>query len=353
MKILFTGARAPATLELVRNFGKNGWTVHAADSLTPALSEFSKYTNFFHRINSPRHNESLFVADLIEIINVNKIDVLFPTCEETFWISKNKNKILAGCNTQIICDDIEKLSLLHNKYRFMEFVKTEGILSPETFLYGGENILNKKAVIKPVFSRFGEDVIIAGEMEGDNRSKGQHILQEFIEGENVCSYGFADNGILKFNVCYKSPFKTQKPFTAFEPFACEAINETVSKIVQVLNFTGNISFDFRKKDEQYYIIECNPRITSGIHIIRENHFAEVFFNAYETILTCKVQLFIPTLMTNYRLTVYKDIVFDLHDIKPFMKQLSCLLKIYSTARKHKVSLTKATVFDIEWNGESI
>ena len=181
MKILFTGGRAPATLELVRNFGQNGWDVYVADSISPVLSEFSKYTKSFYKISSPRHTEPLFVADLIEIINANKIDILLPTCEEIFWISKNKKEILDNCNVRIICDDIEKLSLLHNKYRFIEFVKAEGILSPETFIYDGKNNFIKKFVIKPVFCRFGEDVIIAGGTEEIDYSRGQYILQEFIE----------------------------------------------------------------------------------------------------------------------------------------------------------------------------
>ena len=353
MKILFTGGRAPATLELVRNFGRSGWEVHVADSLTPVLSQFSKYANSFHHINSPHFAEPLFVADLIKIINVYKIDILFPTCEEIFWIAKNKKKILNSCSVRIICDDMEKLSLLHNKHRFMEFARAEGILTPETVIYEGKNILRKKAVIKPIFSRFGEDVAIIESSEENNCCKNGHILQEFIEGENVCSYGFADNGILKFNICYKSPFKTHQAFTAFVPFECDAINKVVTQIMKKLNFTGNISFDFIEKEEQYYIIECNPRITSGIHIICKNDFARLFFNDYDTLLRQKTQLLIPTLITKLKFLFYKDVVFDLHDSNPFFKQISCLKMFDSIAKKNKISLTKATVIDIEWNGEDV
>ena len=354
MKILFTGGRAPATLELVRNFGQNGWEVHVADSITPAISAFSRYANY-HLVNPPRHEEALFVRDLIEIINANKIDILFPTCEEIFWIARNKKILNENCNASVICDDMEKLSLLHNKYRFIEFAKEEGIPSPHTVIYDGRNNFSKKSVIKPVFSRFGEDVIIVepqGKLPQGDYKQRPFVLQEFIEGEGVCSYGFADNGILKFNVCYKSPFKTRNAFTAFKPFECRSINETVGKIVKKLNFTGNISFDFIAGGGQYYVIECNPRITSGVHIIYENDFTKLFFDKSDALSKRKTQLLIPTLITNYRLVLFKDAIFRLHDVKPFIRQFSCLAKFGSIARKHKISLTKATVFDIEWNGES-
>jgi hypothetical protein len=123
--------------------------------------------------------------------------------------------------------------------------------------------------------------------------------------------------------------------------------------VKKLNFTGNISFDFIEKDKQYYIIECNPRITSGIHIICINDFTKLFFNGCDTLLKQKAQLLIPMLITKLKILFYKDVVFDSHDLKPFFKQISCLRMFDSIAKKNKISLTKATVFDIEWNGEGI
>ena len=183
--------------------------------------------------------------------------------------------------------------------------------------------------------------------------KNTHILQEFIEGENICSYGFSDNSILKFNICYKSPFKTKKAFTAFVPIECETINGIVKKIVKKLNLTGNISFDFIRKGEQYYIIECNPRITSRIHIIHENNFTELFFSKYSGLLKCKMQLFLPTLITSIRLLFYKDIIYNSHDLTPFFNQIQCLMTLNSIAKKNKISISKATVFDIEWDGKEL
>lgn len=351
MRILFTGGRAPVTLELVRNFGKNGWEVFVADSVVPNLSMFSKYAKFTF-INSPRQNEQRFVDDLISIINENSIDILFPTCEEIFWISKNKEKILENCKIKILCDNIEKLSLLHNKYEFIKFAEKLKIQTPKTKLIDVGIKVNEKSVVKPIFSRFGESVTIVKKGNKlDKRYKGTHILQEFIEGENICSYGYAENGVLKFNICYKCPFQTNKASTAFVPFESEYIDKVVNRIIKKLNFSGNISFDFIRKDEKFYVIECNPRITSGIHIISDNDFTKLFFEKHDAFTKRKAQLLIPTIFTNFRFLPFRDVAFCLNDIIPFFKQLSCLNMFKKIAKKNNISLTQATTFDIEWNGE--
>lgn len=100
----------------------------------------------------------------------------------------------------------------------------------------------------------------------------------------------AIDGDLKFNTWYQNPFKT-RIFTAFQLFQCEPVNEVVCTIVSKLNFTGNISFDFIKRDEKYLLIECNPRITSAIHALRNNPFDKLFFNALGELVCNKAQLF--------------------------------------------------------------
>ncbi len=352
MKILFTGGRAPATLELARNFGRNGYEVHVADSITPVLSQFSNAVKAFHILHAPRFEESLFVEDLIRILNDNGIDILFPTCEEIFWIARNREKIAARCSAYLLCDDIKKLSLLHNKHEFIKFAQSQGIPAPNTEIYSANTAIASKSVIKPVFSRFGEEVTIweAGTFPKLSYADGrQYVLQRFIEGESVCSYGFAENGELTFNICYRRPLTTKKACTIFEPYECIAINEFVKSIVKQLRFTGNISFDFIRKDGLYFVIECNPRVTSGVHVIRKNDFTQLYFGNHKIQEINKAQLLFPTLILGHTVKFYNDVIFNAQDWKPFFYQAACLHKLVSISRKHQISLTAASVFDIEWN----
>ncbi|MCT0017725.1 ATP-grasp domain-containing protein [Lactococcus lactis subsp. lactis] len=351
MKILFTGGRAPATLEMVRNFGENGWEVFIAESIRLNMSSYSKYVKSSFIISSPGHNEKKFVTELIQIINENKIDILFPTCEEIFWVSKNKEIISDSCNTRIVCDKLDSLSLLHNKYRFIKFAENLDILTPKTELLFEERDIIRKSVIKPIFSRFGTSVQIINPKEKINNDiTASYVVQEFIKGKSICSYGFAEKGQLKFNICYKSPFNTQQALTAFIPFSSNEVNHIVRKVVERLEFTGNISFDFIQKDGRFYLIECNPRLTSGIHVLSLNNFITLFFGKNKEKLLNRAQLMIPTLRYG-RILCYRDIIFSVKDMKPFFKQFSCLKIFYKVKKQQHISLIEAMTEDIEWNGE--
>lgn len=360
MRILITGSRAPAALELVRNFGLCGWEVYAADSIDAAIARYSAYVKRFFTVHAPRSDERAFVDDLCDIVRKHGIDVVFPTCEEIFWIAKNLAEIRARCRAQIICEPLEKLDVLHNKYKFIRFAKGLGIAVPDTHLIA-ENVpiaqtnaqKEQKIVLKPVYSRFGEDVIVAEPSDiAFDGLHGKWIAQEFIEGEPVCSYGYAENGVLKFNICYRSPVRA-RTFTAFAPFVCGAVTKMVQTIAEALCFTGNLSFDFIRRGDAYIPIECNPRITSGIHTLRGNAFDALFFGTLKQPQLDFAQLRLPTLLTGGGWLPYRDVIWNSNDKRPFFNQARCLWAFHTLAKRHGVSLTKAMTIDIAWNGEDI
>ena len=65
--------------------------------------------------------------------------------------------------------------------------------------------------------------------------------------------------------------------TVFQCEQVKSIETWVSAFVKKLNFSGQIAFDFiQTKDGEVYPIECNPRLTSGIHLFRGTDIVECF-----------------------------------------------------------------------------
>ncbi|MFI3202238.1 MAG: hypothetical protein R3Y54_12085 [Eubacteriales bacterium] len=64
----------------------------------------------------------------------------------------------------------------------------------------------------------------------------------------LCTYGYAENGILKFNICYN---KTTSKYveTEFTPYEDSKINEIIGNVVKKMNYTGTISFDIEWNGE--------------------------------------------------------------------------------------------------------
>jgi glutathione synthase/RimK-type ligase-like ATP-grasp enzyme len=84
--VLLTGSRAPATLDLARRFADDGVHVIVADS-QPAVTSASKAVEAAYRVPSPRFRPTEFAAAVAGIARRHAVDLVVPTCEETFWLA--------------------------------------------------------------------------------------------------------------------------------------------------------------------------------------------------------------------------------------------------------------------------
>ena len=119
-----------------------------------------------------------------------------------------------------------------------------------------------------------------------------------------------------------------------------------------------MSFDFIEKNGKYYVIECNPRATSGAHLLA-NNLAEIFFDAQliekPKFLAKGLKLPIlinkPSLIFSKSFHSIRDVLFDSNDMMPMFMQVISIFEIIILAWREKLSLLEATTYDIEWNGE--
>lgn len=74
--ILFTGGRAPATLELVRIFHRKGFKVFIAESFKSHICKFSSCVHKSFTLPYPNKNTEEYIGQLIKIIHTERIDIL-------------------------------------------------------------------------------------------------------------------------------------------------------------------------------------------------------------------------------------------------------------------------------------
>lgn len=369
INILLTGGRAPATLYLARLLNRNGYSVYVADSIPVYLCQYSKAVKKAFLIPSPQ-NKNNYLNSLINIIKTWHIDILIPTCEEIFYISKIKRKFPK--KVHVLCDTFNKLELLHNKFSFFNFCKKNNINVPDSHLVQSRNEVmnfleqnkNRKFVLKPIYSRFSDKTqFIFYGTEFYFQDEVKYILQEYIEGEEYCSYGICQKGNLKVYSDYQSIFTSgQGTSIAFQAIGDKNILVIMKTIIKILCLSGQIALDIIKgQDNKYYVIECNPRLTSGIQLITEDIFKKtnnLILPQKNTSSSIKLLLFL------FRFKWFKkihkwgnvvlksnDVIFDIYDFKPFLGQFIVLIYYFTLAIKNKVSLKHITTLDIEWNGK--
>ena len=376
MNILLTGGRAPAALELARAFHRAGHSVFMAESLHGHLSQPSAAIQANFIVPAPRQHKEAFLSALNHIITANKIDVLIPTCEETFYVSMGSDQLPCA----VFVESINQLNALHNKWDFVINTLEMGLLAPETMLIKNQDdILQafdrwRSLILKPVYSRFAARILMRPSIKralSMLNFESPWIAQEFIEGHPYCTYSVCHNGIVHAHTTYPSVFTAGEGATiVFGHVEHPAIFNWVKTFVKERNFTGQIAFDFIQTQQgELFALECNPRTTSGVHLLASNpQFIEAIIGqnpgcvrpmgtsprmisaamlAYALPASIRSGQFFEWMQTYL---TSRDVIFDIHDPLPSLFQFRSIITYIALARKYGITPLEASTLDIEWNG---
>jgi predicted ATP-grasp superfamily ATP-dependent carboligase len=376
-RILLTGARAPATLDLARLFTEAGYTVMVAETSKWHLCSVSKAVKKSFVVPAPIYSTKKYAHGIIEIVIREKIDLIIPTCEEVFALAIHHKEISKYC--ALLCDPMDQLEPLHNKAKFIDILKEKGFAFPETALFTSKEDLLKiskgwdKVVLKPVYSRFADGVVIGKRDEIDHlklpavTKKKQWVAQEFIEGKRFATYGYAKDGLLLAHVTYPMEYCIGEigSALAFKSIDNKGSFELMERLVKELSYTGQISLDLIEKEDGTVVpIECNPRAISGLHLFEKGDMLPKIMTdgAGTTFIKAgrEAQLTIPLLLfggitKNLRgifttLRSGRDVIFHRKDIWPAL--FSPILIVYFAVKALRTgkTLVGASTYDMEWNG---
>ena len=379
MNILLTGGRAPAALELARAFHRAGHTVFMAESARGHLSQPSNAIKANFVVPAPRQDRDAFIVALKKIIEENKVDLLIPTCEEIFHIAMRRDEL--PCT--VFAEPISKLEQLHNKWEFVSIAVDYGLSIPETTLVKSMDDLFhaysnwREVVLKPTYSRFATQTLILPSLKEASstltfNAGSSWVAQGYISGTEICTYSVCHAGRMAAHTAYRSTFTAGQGATiVFQHIDHPAIFNWVKTFVARNHFTGQIAFDFiQSPDGKIYALECNPRATSGVHLLASNpRFVEAFLNPP---MDCITPLDNSSHMLSAAMLIYalpaafkknnlrqwmntfftsNDVILNFKDPLPFLLQFRSLLSYLRLARQKGISPIEASTFDIEWNGE--
>lgn len=406
-RILLTGGRAPAALELARLLRAAGHTVFAAESAPYHLCRASRAVERSFIVPAPAFDPSGFAAALARIADECHIDAIVPTCEEIFHLSRELGRFGGLC--EVLAAPLDTLERLHHKGAFIRLAEAAGLPVPPTAVFETDDgwlpLLADDAfahglVLKPAYSRFASRVIAVEPREGRegwlSPSVREAVLrklaeaggggvsparpwiaQKLLRGEEWCTYGVAHDGALVAFAAYRSRFRAGRGASIH--FAAEAqptLADWVARFVRHTRFTGQIAFDFMAEPSgAIYPLECNPRATSGIHLFRPaDGLAEALLSPARLAASGSVATPVPgagamlsPVMLTYGLTQAfrerrvrewgrafagsRDAVYRRGDAGPALEQLRLLGWLRRTAKRQGVTLQEASTIDIEWNGE--
>lgn len=378
MHVLILGARAPVCLEWARAFRAANWEVTVADSMRWPLSRWSVATDRYVRLPEPRVDSRLWADSLLEVIKANRVDLVMPTCEEVFYLAYWADYL--PC--RVLTVGLPTLDELHHKYRFSRVIANLCVNTPESHLVRSARELSAWAeregrwVLKPAYSRFASRTLVCPDKHALNRVRPTDddpwVAQRFIEGQEFCSWSFLLDGKVQAHCAYEPRYRVGAGAGVWlSIIASEHIENFVAQFGAMTGYTGQIGFDFiQDVNGRYWVIECNPRATSGVHMfydqlgglagpisgkaggapVKPDRRPQMIAFAMLLFVAPK-KVFSKAFWRDYRAA--DDVIIRGGDWRPVVAQLLGLFEIVWRAVRRRSCLRAAATADIEWNGEEL
>jgi len=282
-RILITGARAPVALDLARSLQVAGHEVHLADVFRPRmLGGFSRHT-----YASPVDAPDAFSVDVARLNASLAPDLIIPLCEEVFHLAR----LARDRPLPLYAPAFDMLMRLHSKLAFNAWARGLGLDAPmtERVSLPVDPAVAEASVFKPEFSRFGAQCYIRKipqEFEVIcKNSNADWLRQDYIAGEDLCFYALAQRGQLTAFAAYCSDWRTKGGasyhFQPLDPALSGRLRDIAARLIAGGDLTGQIACDLRLDAEgRLWLIECNPRATSGLHLL--THDPEALSRAFLT-----------------------------------------------------------------------
>lgn len=379
MKILLTNARSSVTLEIARHLKHGGHEVYVVDTQFFHVCRFSNAVKKSFITPIPNKNPEKYIDALLQIVENEKIDLLIPTWEDVLYVSKAINLFPKTC--QIFCSSFDLIHDLHHKYRFIDLLKQKGFLVPETVLVTSQEELDKLQMkgpyaLKACYSRASRKVLKVYPNQRpmvEIAKSNPWIAQEWLEGRRYCTYSICHQGALLANATYPVEYTLKDKNSCIVYEACDhsAILDWVKRFAASVNFTGNFAFDFiETKDGNIYAIECNPRVTGGVHLFNlEDNIHLPFLNRTPDTVIPKsgsskqvaFGMLIYGLKHGYKENVFlkylrktlttRDVIFSWKDIKPFLLEPLIFFSYWITSIQRKSTIPEIFTDDFDWKEE--
>lgn len=381
--VLITGARAAAALDIARDFACAGWTVYLADSTRSRMARWSSLGARHRLYPAPRQRGRDFRKWVCELVQQEGIDLIVPSCEEVFHLATPAMHQSLG--SKLFSPLSATLMTLHDKLEFARAADGWGLPVPETHSLESIGSLDRFTassadwVFKPRFSRFGGATIIGAGPDDLKRLRqvmdGTWLAQRRIRGDEASLYALAHKGALLGISTYASGWRLGGGASyAFEPLSAqrhEQLGVIAAKLARQASLHGQFGCDviFDKADNPQ-IIECNPRATSGVHMMTGKGELAMAMADGTTLPVSETRpaylgpamlvFGLPLALTTGRLREWRSCLRDGRDaISRPGDRLPALGAMIDSALfsakglRRGITTTAATTYDIEWNGEEL
>lgn len=214
----------------------------------------------------PYSDEKLWMEFIASYSKENSIDIIWPVTESEIRILKDHPDLTENITVIMNSDKVLDISL--DKEKTSRFLKESGITTPKIWESVNDSDITFPVIVKERVSCGSHAVKIAcdtGELKDIYKSMKDPLIQEYISGEDeeytltVFSDGKTVNHIA---------FKRELGFGGMSRFVelvkGDHFENIAQKLASAFELKGSINIQMRKRGEDCFIFEINPRISSTL-----------------------------------------------------------------------------------------
>lgn len=380
----------PFAVDLIRKLGEAGITIYAADTFETAAGSHSRYIKEAFVVPSPRNETRAFVDAVARRASEHHLDFILPAFEEGLYLAEHRRELPA--RARLLTPHIRELRRLHNKASFFELLGELKLLRPRGSVVTSQRELleelsqHEHYLARPAYSRGGITVLtnrgpLAGALAPSacRPSQGRPwLVQEFVEGRELCTYSVAREGRLTAHVTYVHPQTIDHGGgVTFESVESDVALHAAATLARATRYTGHFGLDLRGTDGDAVVVECNPRATAGLSLLLSEELVEALFGS-----TMRATIVCPAgrhrkitygllldMLSNWRhipedlramFTSGHDIYATVDDPLPALYQILAYSQVLDyhakmpQEAKHDLrDVVQAQFFDVVWENESV
>jgi hypothetical protein len=310
-------------------------------------------------VPSPQANLSGFVDAVNQLCARHAIDLIIPCCEEVFYLAHAHRKM----NATLFAPAFETLKTVHSKWTFSILTKQCLIQAPHTQLLVSQADVQAASqdnltqwVLKPVWSRFASRTLVSPTPQAASvinpTPQLPWVLQRKVTGIELCSYSIAVKGEVVGHTLYRPKYTVGKGAGIyFEPRSDAVIEQFVIDFCKQTQWTGQVGFDFIVSKEGHAVLECNPRATSGVHLLSDVNMPKQVGLAMFLFARPRSMATLKMMCKDW--CAAHDVITALGDRLPLLGQILAMIEVAWRSLRSRQNLLVATSCDIEWNGQDL
>jgi predicted ATP-grasp superfamily ATP-dependent carboligase len=378
----------PFAVDEIRKLGERGHEVFAADTFRTAPGSHSKEVFEHVVVPAPKQETLGFVQAIVDLVRDNGIELIVPMFEDVFYLSKHRDALPES--VRLFSPPFETLAKVHDKASFLALCGEIGVPVPQTVVATTDTELRDavasfpKYFARAAYSRGGVELLtntgpLAGVVSVDDvhpTADNPWVVQAFVEGTDLCSYSVVHDGTIVAHCTYEHP-RTIEHAGGIEFVSVDEPRtlQYARMVAEATGYTGQLSFDWLAHDDgSFSIVECNPRPTDGVTLMRAEVFEAALLDpAPEPVVVPaghRSEIKFAMLRDMFRepanlpqelreLFDAPDVYHGEHDLRPFLYQVLSYSHVFAfrhhehPARHKHTDLVAAQFYDVEWDGSPI